>query len=316
VHFNRLRHSGAGLGARIAMMLALCLCAMDAFGGPRALIVLSSGSSQFQQCASNASKVLGQVDDIEIVIKELSDIVQSDLDSLGAGDVCLVVGAKAAVGIGRKLDPEIPMVYAMVSNPGGLGLESRANTVGISADVSPEDQFAIMKQVYGGVKRVGVLYSSGSSRSMKILDQARRELPEGWVLEAVDMDAYSSVSMGVDALIRLKVDFVWMISDPKVYSAATVKTLLIASIKYKLRVFAFSPQVVKAGAIVGIGVDPAEQGEWGGLLSVEVVKNGMQSAQRKSVSIHVPVALNKIVAERIGVELSKTLIQEAEYLYD
>ena len=309
-------HLGAGLASRIVMMLVVCVCVMDVFGGPRALIVLSSGSSQFLQCADNASRVLGQIDGIEIVVKELSKVVQSDLDSLGDGDVCLTIGARAAVGIGRKLDAEVPLVYAMVSNPGGLGLEGRANTVGISADVSAGDLFAIMKRVYGGVRRVGVLYSSGSSRSVEILDQARRQIPDGWSLEAVDVDAYSSVSKGVEAVVKLKVDFVWMISDPKVYSAATVKALLISSIQNKLRVFAFSPQVVKAGAIVGIGIDSGEQGEWGGLLSVEVLRNGMQSAQRVLVLNRVPVALNKIVADRIGVELSSVLIQEAEYLYD
>jgi len=318
VHLTRLRHSGTGHWARIVMMLVMCLCVSDTLSseGARALIVLSSGSSQYQQCAASASDVIGQIDGIEVVTKKLSDIVQSDLDSLTSGDVCITVGAKAAVGIGRLLDPEIPMVYTMVSNPGGLGLQGRANTVGISADVSAKDQYAIMKRAFSGVKRIGMLYSSSSARSAEILDEARRDLPAGWVLEVVDMDAHRVVSMGVDALVELDVDFVWMISDPKVYSAATVKALLMASIQHKLRVFAFSPQVVKAGALIGIGIDPSEQGEAGGLLAVAVIGEGILAAERMKVSIHAQIAVNNIVAKRIKVEIPKALIQEAEYLFD
>jgi len=298
------------------MIVVLCASSVDLLAESRVLIVLSSDSAQYQECATNARETISKAQSVTIVTKPLNEIVQSDLDALTSSDVCLTVGAKASVGIGRKLDPSVPMVYAMVSNPRALGLEGRPNTAGISAEVSPSDQFVLMKRVMGNVKVIGVLYRSSSRRSNELLDNARRQLPSGWVLKEIDMDNFKTDAKAVDALIDQRVDFVWMISDPKVYCAATVKALLIASLKNKLKVFAFSPQVVKAGALIGIGIDPSQQGVSAGRIVSESLRNGITAAGRVVGPVTPQIALNQVVAKRIGTKLPKNLINEADELYD
>lgn len=307
------RHPVLSLAARIAIMLVLCVCTLDADAASRVLVVMSSGSSQYRDCADQATSAMGGV---EVVIKELSSIKKSDLDALSSDDVCLAIGAKAAVGIGRELDPSVPLIYTMVSDPEGLGLRGRANTAGVSADVSPADQFALLKEAYPNAKSIGMLYRSSSEWSMSIFRLAQEQLPGGWSIQAIDMDQYSSDSEAVAALIAQRTDFAWMISDHKVYSPATVKALLIASIKNKLRVFAFSPQVVKAGALIGVGIDPVEQGQSAGQMVIAVLRGGISAAKKLPSDATPHIAVNNVVADRIDVELPKKLVQKADYLYD
>jgi len=301
---------------RLVMLIVLCACSLNAWAESRVLIVLSSNSAQYQECAVNAKKTISKIKGVTIVTKALSEIVQSDLDALAPSDVCLAIGAKASVGIGRKLNPSVPMVYAMVSNPRSLGLESRPNTAGISADVSPADQFDLMKRVMGNVKTIGVLYRSSSQRSNELLSNARSQLPAGWVLKEFDMDTFGTDAKAVNALVGQRVDFAWMISDPKVYSPGTVKALLIASLKHKLRVFAFSSQVVKAGALIGVGIDPSEQGVSAGQIVSESLLNGISAADLLSGPAFPHITLNQVVAKRIGITFPNDLIREADDLYD
>jgi len=299
------------------MMLVLCLCVLDASAARKVLVVLSSNSKQYQISGSRAEAIINQNGQSEVVIKLLPQLKKSDYDALGDDDVCLAIGAKAALSASRNLDESVPLVYSMVTNPNALGLDTRPNTTGISADVTPAIQFELMRKAQSSTRSVGVLYRSSSERSMDLLNQARNQLPSGWTLKEVDLDTFRSDAQGVQALIDQHSDFAWMISDPKVYSSATVKALLIASIRNKLRVFAFSPQVVKAGALIGIGLDPGEQGDQAGKLVLRVQSIGIEIVSTQPIPAPDPhVAINKLVADRIGAVISHILLSEADYLYE
>ncbi len=299
------------------MMMVLCFCVFDASAARKVLVVLSSDSKQYQISASRAGALIDQGSESEVVLKLLSQLKKSDYDMLSKDDICLAVGAKAALSAARNLDQSVPLVYSMVPNPGMLGLDTRPRTTGISADVPPLVQFELMRRAQGTTRTVGVLYRSSSQRSMDLLGLARDQLPAGWELKGVDLDEHGSDAKGVRALIDLRVDFAWMISDPKVYSAATVKALLIASIRNKMRVFAFSPQVVKAGALIGIGVDPGAQGDQAGKLVLRVQRLGIDVVGAQPISAPDPdIAINQMVAKRIGAVISKILLNEADFLYE
>ncbi len=297
-------------------MLVLCVSA-NAMAERTVLVILSSNSTKYQISASQAGDVISKSGGTQVVLRTLDQLKQSELDDLDSGDACLAIGAKAAVSIARKLDQSVPLIYTMVPNPAGLGLESRPNTIGISADVRPSIQFDLMRRVFGKTKTVGVLFRSSSQRSAALMDSARQQLPLGWSLYAVDMDGHASVAKAVQELMDQTPDFAWMVADPEVYTAATVKALLISAIKNKVRVFAFSPQVVKAGALIGIGLDPAEQGVQVGHLVNNVLDKGIApSRSRSSISPVPQVAINKVVAKRIDAVVPKELVNKADYLYE
>ena len=68
-------------------------------------------------------------------------------------------------------------------------------------------------------------------------DRLQEQLPEGWVLRAVDVQQFRSVAVAIGALMDHEVDLIWTAPDPAVYNSATVRSLLLSAVRESVPVF-------------------------------------------------------------------------------
>jgi ABC-type uncharacterized transport system substrate-binding protein len=144
----------------------------------------------------------------------------------GGDDLYLAVGSRAAESLAGQLPADTPLVYCMISLPEAATLPARRRTTGVTTTVPASEQFRLIESTTPGARRIGVLHRASSETSAFLLESARAELPRGWSIEAVDLDAHKSPAAAIDKLIAARVDAIWTIPDPAVYDGAVVKSLL------------------------------------------------------------------------------------------
>ena len=116
--------------------------------------------------------------------------------------------------------------------------------------------------------------------------------------------------------MKQRVDMVWTAPDSTLYDTASVRALLLAALRTNTPVFGYSTAFVKAGALVGIGVDPEAQGQQAATLALQLLKGaGDAKTSRVNPPENFQIAVNLIVASQIGVQLPPEFVQRATYTY-
>jgi ABC-type uncharacterized transport system substrate-binding protein len=81
-------------------------------------------------------------------------------------------------------------------------------------------------------------------------------------------------------------------------------------------VFGFSPAFVRAGALLGVGVDPAAQGEQAAGIALQVIGKTWDEQQPPlQAPASFQLAVNQIVAGQIGVALPRGLVDRAAFVF-
>jgi ABC-type uncharacterized transport system substrate-binding protein len=246
-----------------------------------------------------------------------------DLSARG-DDAFIAVGTRAAALLHAKLDAATPLVYCMVSDPETLGLAEGRQTFGVSTNVPLAAQFQLIAEALPAAKAVGLLYRSEGEKSARLLKSVKESLPKGMRLEAVAVDKHESVAKAIEALLAQEVDVVWTSPDATVYDVATVRSLLLTSIRKNTPVFGFSPAFVRAGALLGVGIDPRSQGKQAAGIVHQVLQRktpATQSAKPLTREQCFPqaefqIAVNLIVARKLSIALPKALVQRATQVFD
>ena len=211
---------------------------------------------------------------------------------------------------------ETPVLFAMVANPIDNGILPRRGhpgqlVCGVTTDVAPAEQFKVLKQALPRAKCVGVIYCPQYTEATVAAagDAARKA---GLDLVRLPVEPYR-VAPAIERLHTRDVDALWTVTDPGVMVPASARKILTSALKARLPVLGFSPAMVRAGAIVGFGVQPRAIGRQAGDIAHALLREGKTPADvhlvhPRQVAVHV----NLDVAERIGVRLPDTLLDHAE----
>lgn len=295
----------------LTALLALSL--PTAVWAKQIIIVPSGTEAPYLSAAAAAGKNLTQQGHtVETV--QLSDVAK-DIDAFmnRKADVYLAVGTKAATLLHKQVKSPAQLYYCLVAGPETLGLTKDEPAWGVKTDVPLEQQFKLLRRALPLVRKVGLLYRSDVPASAESLRAAQQALPEGLELVSVAIDKNKSVAEAIDALFDQKVDLVWTTADAAVYDISTIRALLLASLRKQTPVFGFSVAFVKAGALLGVGVDARKQGEQAAGLILRQTK--APSAAGLVEPPEFQIVLNTIVAERISVELPSSLVSEAAIVF-
>lgn len=177
-------------------------------------------------------------------------------------------GSEAAVAIGvgalrealRRTD--LPVVAAMCLRS---QLETAAAEAaphrpisGVALDIAAADAAVEVRKLFPSVRRLGVLRGRGRGEPRSALQAAVERA--GLSLELRECDGPAEL---VDAFVSMRpdADAVWCPADAELYSATTVKPLILASLKTRLAVVGFSSGIVRAGAAAGLLPDFRAIGE-------------------------------------------------------
>jgi len=230
-------------------------------------------------------------------------------------DLIVTLGTEASK-IAAVHARQTPVVFAMVANPIDNGiLPRRAHAgqlvCGVTTDVDPGEQFAVLKEALPQARRVGVIYCPQYTEATVSAggEAARRA---GLDLVRLAVEPYR-VAPAIERLHGEGVDALWTVTDPGVMVPASARKILTSALKARLPVLGFSPAMVRAGAVVGFGIEARTIGRQAGDIAHAILREGKTPADVHLVYPHkVTRHVNLGVAERIGVRLPAPLLADAE----
>lgn len=308
------------------LLLVAWLCATPCFAMEEVVVVRSSNATPYLQASDKVKEHL-IAKGYSITVLDLSTLTASDavrFKELAADDktkAFVGIGANAAQWLHAHVPLAICLTYCMVTNPTEAGLTAGRPTFGVSTYVPWNVQLALMRESLPNLKRIGMLYSNKNAESRAGMEAVKQNLDAGVELVGVAIEEFETVADAIQDLIAKKPDVVWTAPDAAVYSSATVRSLLLLALRNKLPVFGFSAPFVRAGAWVGVGVEPAHQGEQCGAITaawLQARKDKKEDEYLARTRVEHPrfqIVINQIVAKQLEKSIPDTVTKRAEIVY-
>ncbi len=289
--------------------------------GRKVVIVLSSPEAPRRQVET---EILARLEKANYAARTvlLDQLTQKRESMDPAADAVIAVGTDAAVWLNGSAEITAPLIYCMVPDPRAAGLcRSRQGrcTCGVSVNVPLASQFRLISEALPKARSLGMLYRLDEQESSKLPRAVQDALPPGWRLHAVAVDKHDSVAQAIEELLGRDIDLVWTGPDAAVYNVPTIRSLLLTAMRRNVPVFGFSPALVRAGALLGIGIDPAGQADQIMELLERVLGEGRRPpAQTQPAKLMLEprfeIAVNLIVAEKLSIKLPEALVKRARHV--
>ncbi|HWE04489.1 MAG TPA: ABC transporter substrate binding protein [Tepidisphaeraceae bacterium] len=295
--------------------LALCWLAATPAKAAHVLIVKASEAEPYTQAETALRNRLVELhhDVRSAVIKELEE--KGVAAGVGNAQVVVAVGTPSARWLHKQLPANVRLVYCMVTNVENTGLLSGAESWGVTTDVTIAEQIRIISEALPRARVLGMLYRSDTPDARRGLEAIEQYLPPTWRLAAVAVNEHPSMAAAIDALIQKNVDVIWTTADQKVYDTASVRALLLAGLRGKIPVWGYSPPFVRAGALLGVGVEPRGQGAQAAEIVERLLAGQAGGADKAQPPREFQVAVNLIVAKQLGLEIPESLTRRAAYVF-
>jgi ABC-type uncharacterized transport system substrate-binding protein len=296
------------------VMLLVLLCGTRAAATSIVIVRTSDAEPYAQAEAAMRDDLKKQKYDIRsILVKDVS--VKGVDAAIGKPDAVVAIGTSAARWLHKELPTTTSLFYCMVSNAREAGLSDARNCRGVTTDVSLGQQFSLITEALPRARVVGTLYRSDNAEGKNGLELLKGALPGGWRVESVAVNDYPSIAEAIDALTQKNVDVIWTTADQKLYDSAAVRALLLAALRAKIPVWGFSPAFVRAGALLGIGVEPRSQGTQVADLLEKALADPKKVPDGAAYPNEFQIAVNLIVAEQLGIVIPQSLSGRATYVY-
>lgn len=304
--------AGWGIAPLFAWVLAL-LIGLSGARGAEIMLVISGDAVPYQQAQEGATERLER-EKHHVRAVSLAEVSAKGADAtIGASaDAVVAVGTPAACWLHKQLPANRTLVYCLVADPTSAGLTQGQKTYGITTEIPLAQQFALLAEGLPQARTMGMLYRSDTPEGNRLLGAVKDALPSGWQLVPAAVDKAGSVPQAIDELTRQHVDVVWTSADSTIYDAAGVRALLLASLRKRIPVFGFSAGFVRAGALLGVSVDPKSQGTQAADMVERLFKNPADPTLKQVVGAEsCQLAVNLIVADKLGLVLPESFVGKA-----
>lgn len=249
--------------------------------------------------------------DLKGDVEECKRVIQNIKDDKLKPKLILAVGILAAT-LAKEQFTDIPVIFCMVVNHERFNLEG-ANITGISSEASLEEQFAILKEILGAQKNVGVIYDP--SKTGGIIYEAT-VVAEKFNFNLVKTEVLSEkdVTYALKNIIN-KIDALWIIPDGTVITKDSLDTIFKKTLKNRIPTFCTSSAIVKAGALISISPDY----RYTGVQAAQLAQTLLNNPATTSLGIQQPdklkLTLNTRTAETIGINLLSIKFRDDIVLY-
>jgi putative ABC transport system substrate-binding protein len=283
-------------------MLVLLFITCSAFAGHGRIAIIKSGSAAPYEASIaglrselNRAGISENIDEYGIPFQ---------FPSSSQPQVIVAVGCDA-IDLVAKTIHDTPIVYMMATTQS----KTQANLTGISLDVSPLQQFSLCKKIVPKLRRVGVLYDPRQTRELveRGTEQARE----------INIEVIASKVSKIDDIYEAvralgpRIDALWIIPDATVYNLKTTQDILLFSIQEHLPVIGLSLPYVKAGALCSSSCNYKAIGAQAAKM-VEKILDGQAPSQIPPEEPEIAeTSVNLITAERIGIAIPYSVVQEA-----
>jgi putative ABC transport system substrate-binding protein len=201
----------------------------------------------------------------------------------------------------------IPIVFASVTDPIASGIvknldRPEANVTGVSnfaPDITAK-QFEFYKKLLPNIRKIGLIYNSGESNSIAIVEKIKIEAKKNNIdIKEVVIQNTNDAILAVKSIIS-SVDALLVDNDNTALSA--IKGIVDIAAKSNVPVFCSDTDTVALGVLAAVGPNQYKLGEKAGELLVKIVNDGAAVAE-------IPVAfasdleylVNKEVAEKLQI---------------
>lgn len=256
--------------------------------------------SGFEEGCKEKNIFIKAIYDLKGDTEEAKKVVQAIKGGKPKPKLILAVGVLAAT-LAKDQFPDIPMIFCMVINHERFNLHG-TNITGISSEASLEDQFALLKEILGLRKNVGVLYDS--KKTGKIISDATNVAGKfGINLFKIEVLSEYEVLSALKNNIN-KIDALWIVPDGTVITKDSIEDIVNKTSKNRLPTVSTSSAIVKAGALISISPDYAYTGRQ----AAQMVQTLLNDPTKTSLGVKRPdklqITLNTQTAKMIGIKLS------------
>lgn len=303
-------------GPTVAGLIALAWC-WSVAAGAEILVVLSADKPPYRQAQAGLEPALAKTAFSSKVVL---------LDQLAEGEAftgvaaVVAIGTPAAAWLHGRVPATVPLAYCMVTDPVANGLVTPPAAGGVATDIPLAAQLALIAEALPQARTIGMLYRGDQERGVKLVEQVRAALPSGWRLAAIASDRQPSIAAAIDALMKLRIDVVWTSPEGGIYNDAAIRSLLLTALRQRVPVFGFSPAFVRAGALLGVGINPATQGgQAADALCQLLDRMGKGSSGTGAPPIQLAttyeVAVNLVVAQLLAIDLPAVVVNKATHVF-
>lgn len=284
------------------------LCGMASpLRGQEALILLSREGETYRKAADAARVRLEQGG-----LRVTTEVVDQAGSETNVSAV-IALGTEAGVWAKAHAATDSTVVACLVANLEAAGLTQGRVVHAVETDISAADQLTLIRGVLPQAKKIGVPVNPGSARGKALLEDLRTAAGTDWSIIESPVKATEAFSDAIDALLRQGVDLIWMMPDSNLYSQATIQSLLQTTLRAKVPVYGFSVPLVKAGALIGAGIDPIAHARQAADLALEA--GSSTQASRRSVRGRYESAINLAVARQLGIMVSPAAASQATHVF-
>lgn len=184
---------------------------------------------------------------------------------------------------------------------------------GVRMEFPYSQQFQTLREIAPRAKTVGILFATGYRAAVDRAEEAARE--HGFRLVRAEIASVKEIPGSLDDLIG-RVDALWAIPDPMVFSQETSPYIILQTLRHRVPFMAFSQNFVKAGSLVSLYPDFEDIGLQAGAMARDILAGrrppgGGVVSPRKAL-----LAVNLRVAEVIGLRVPPALRKRATAIYE
>ena len=215
---------------------------------------------------------------------------------------------------------KIPVVFTAVTDPVGsemvIDWESHPdeNVTGVSDMIVVSDDVDLILEILPGVKKLGTLYNAGESNSVFLVEKLN-EYCDTKGIEVIE----KTVSTSADVLTASQslvnqVDAIWIGTDNTVVTG--LEALIGVCEDNKIPLFPADEDSIDRGGIAAYSFDYYDIGYQTGEIVVKILNGKKASDIPVEKGKVISLSVNTAAAERMGVTLPQTIIDQAAKVYD
>jgi len=216
---------------------------------------------------------------------------------------------------------DIPVVFCGITDPVGSGLISDwehhpdENVTGVSDMISVADDVDLIVAIVPGVEKIGTLYNTSESNSVFLVEKLN-EACDALGIEVVEAPVPSTADVltAAQSLVG-RVDAIWVGTDNTVVSG--LEALIKVCEDNQIPLFPSDDPSIERGGIACWGFDYYDIGVQTGWMAAAIL-DGDGSAYNIPVEKGeiIFLSVNTAAAERMGVTIPQSLIDQAEIVYE
>ncbi len=287
------------------------------------VVILSTDSlTATNRTVSGARSVIKERHDAAVIHSILLSVEPQkqtiEIDKVRAlkPDIIVSVGS-AATQVAKDNFTRIPIIFSAVKYPVISGFAESVdrpggNMTGASLDIPVDIQFRYLSQIIPKLKRVGVLYTTNTS---KLIAPARVIAGNmGIELVAIQIATQRDLPRALDSLAS-STQALWSVADQNLFDPQTTKFILLNSLRMGLPFMGFSRHVVESGALFALDFDYKAIGRQAGQIASQV----LEGATPGNIPITTPDIIwfhyNENTAKRVGITVPAELMAIAKEVY-